>query len=77
MINLSPLFPLFKTRVGNSPTLRAKIQLLCFLNVGGYVIALFSLIFLFYTNSFVIKNQKKKKSGLYHILGMEKEMYVL
>lgn len=35
------------------------------------MIALFSLIFLLYTNSFVIKNRKKEIS-LYHILGMEK-----
>lgn len=55
----------------NSPTLNGHLNLTLFLNLGGYVIALFSLIFLLYTNSFVIKNRKKEIS-LYHILGMEK-----
>lgn len=56
----------------NSPTLNGHLNLTLFLNLGGYVIALFSLIFLLYTNSFVIKNRKKEIS-LYHILGMEKK----
>ena len=64
------LYFIIKT-VGNSPTLKGKDSITMFLNLGGYVIALFSLIFLFYTNSFVIKNRKKEIS-LYHILGMEK-----
>ena len=55
----------------NSPTLNGHLNLTLFLNLGGYVIALFSLNFLLYTNSFVIKNRKKEIS-LYHILGMEK-----
>lgn len=55
----------------NSPTLNGNLNLTLFLNLGGYVIAIFSLIFLLYTNSFVIKNRKKEIS-LYHILGMEK-----
>ena len=64
------LYFIIKT-VGNSPTLKGHDSITMFLNLGGYVIALFSLIFLFYTNSFVIKNRKKEIS-LYHILGMEK-----
>ncbi|MPQ30174.1 ABC transporter permease [Clostridium estertheticum] len=36
------------------------------------VIALFSMIFLFYTNSFLIK-RRKKEIGLYNVLGMEKK----
>ncbi len=39
--------------------------------VGSGVVALFALIFLFYTNSFLIK-RRKKEFGLFHILGMEK-----
>ncbi len=35
------------------------------------VVMIFSLIFLFYTNSFLIK-RRKKKIGVYHILGMGK-----
>jgi len=34
-------------------------------------VGIFSAIFLFYTNSFLIK-QRKKEFGLYNILGMEK-----
>lgn len=64
------LYFIIKT-VGNSPTLKGQDSITMFLNLGGYVIALFSLIFLFYTNGFVIKNRKKEIS-LYHILGMEK-----
>ena len=64
------LYFIIKT-VGNSPTLKGHDSITMFLNLGGYVIALFSLIFLLYTNSFVIKNRKKEIS-LYHILGMEK-----
>lgn len=64
------LYFIIKT-VGNSPTLKGHSSVTLFLNLGSYVIALFSLIFLLYTNSFVIKNRKKEIS-LYHILGMEK-----
>lgn len=42
------------------------------LGFGTYVIAIFSVIFLFYTNSFLIK-RRKKEFGLYNILGMEKK----
>lgn len=39
---------------------------------GGWVIAVFSCIFLFYTNSFLIR-RRKKEFGLYNILGMDKK----
>jgi putative ABC transport system permease protein len=42
------------------------------LGLGIYVIGFFSVIFLFYTNSFLIK-RRKKELGLYNILGMEKK----
>lgn len=42
------------------------------LAMGSFVIGLFSLIFLFYTNSFLIK-RRKKEFGLFNILGMEKK----
>ena len=42
------------------------------LNLGTVVIAIFSVIFLFYTNSFLIK-RRKKELGLYNILGLEKK----
>lgn len=41
------------------------------LNLGCIVLAVFSMIFLFYTNSFLIKS-RKKEFGLYNILGMGK-----
>ncbi|WP_163193489.1 ABC transporter permease [Clostridium thermarum] len=47
-------------------------QLKSILGLGVYVIGLFSVIFLFYTNSFLIK-KRKKELGLYNILGMEKK----
>lgn len=42
------------------------------LNLGIGVIGIFSVIFLFYTNSFIIK-RRKKELGIYSILGMEKK----
>ena len=39
---------------------------------GVGIISIFSVVFLFYTNSFLIK-RRKKEFGLYHILGMEKK----
>lgn len=47
-------------------------SLITLLNLGNYVIGLFSVIFLFYTNSFLIK-RRKKEFGLFNILGMEKK----
>lgn len=47
-------------------------ELKIILNLGTYVIGFFSVIFLFYTNSFLIK-RRKKELGLYNILGMEKK----
>lgn len=41
------------------------------LRFGTYVVALFALIFLFYTNSFLLR-RRKKEFGLYNILGMDK-----
>lgn len=41
------------------------------LTFGTIVMAIFSMIFLFYTNSFLIKS-RKKEFGLYNILGLKK-----
>ena len=41
------------------------------LGLGSWVMALFSVLFLFYTNSFLIR-RRKKEFGLYNILGMGK-----
>lgn len=42
------------------------------LNLGNWVVAIFSVIFLLYTNSFVIK-RRKKEFGLLNVLGLEKK----
>jgi putative ABC transport system permease protein len=42
------------------------------LTFGTVVIGIFSAIFLFYTNSFLVK-KRKKEFGLFNILGMEKK----
>ena len=41
------------------------------LDLGSWVIAVFSVIFLFYTHSFLIR-RRKKEFGLYNVLGMSK-----
>lgn len=42
-----------------------------FMSIGSVTVGIFAVIFLFYTNSFLIK-RRKKEFGLYNILGMEK-----
>ena len=42
------------------------------MDLGARIIGLFALIFLFYTNSFLMK-RRKKEFGLFNILGMEKK----
>lgn len=46
-------------------------ELAIILGLGCGVIAIFAVIFLFYTNSFLMK-RRKKEFGLFNILGMEK-----
>ena len=46
------------------------------LSLGSYVIVIFSLIFIFYTNSFLVR-RRKKEFGLYNILGMGKRNIAL
>lgn len=41
------------------------------LNFGAAVVGLFAVVFLFYTNNFLVK-RRKRELGLYNILGMEK-----
>ena len=41
------------------------------LNLGCYVVEIFALILLFYTNGFLMK-RRKREFGLYNVLGMEK-----
>ena len=53
----------------NSPMNQEALQIILSLSV--HVIEIFALIFLFYTNSFLIK-RRKREIGMYHILGMGK-----
>jgi putative ABC transport system permease protein len=53
-------------------SLSDSAQLRSLLSFGAGVIAVFSVIFLFYTNSFLTK-RRKKEFGLFNILGMEKK----
>ena len=46
-------------------------NLLITLQLGKLVTTLFAVIFLFYTNSFLMK-RRQKEIGLYNILGLEK-----
>lgn len=52
--------------------MRGASNILFVLSLGRIVIGIFSLIFLFYTNSFLIR-RRKKEFGLYNILGMNKK----
>lgn len=52
-------------------TMRGGYVMVEILKFGCWVIGIFSVIFLFYTNSFLMK-RRKKEIGLLNILGMEK-----
>lgn len=55
----------------STPSMERYIYLSQYVAVGGFVIAIFSIIFLFYTNSFLMK-RRNKEIALYNILGMGK-----
>ena len=52
--------------------MRGSDVLKIIITFGAYVVAIFVFIFLFYTNSFIMK-RRKKELGIYNILGMEKK----
>lgn len=56
-------------------TIRGGDLLQGLLGVGVFVVAVFALIFLFYTNSFLVR-RRQKEFGLYNILGMGKRNLV-
>lgn len=62
----------FISRNDGLDSMSGGTQLKIILNLGNFVIAIFAIIFLFYTNSFLIK-RRKKEFGLFNILGMEKK----
>ncbi len=53
------------------PLMQRYIYLSMFLTIGTFVIALFSILFLTYTNSFLMK-RRGRELGVYHILGLGK-----
>ena len=54
--------------------MKGGVTIISLLNIALAVSYIFSAIFLFYTNSFLMK-RRKKEIGLYNILGMEKDIY--
>ena len=56
---------------GDLPELTRYAYLSMFLSIGVFVVVLFAVIFLTYTNGFVMK-RRKRELGLYHILGLGK-----
>lgn len=62
------------TSLSNNPgiaSMRGAVYITSFMSIGSGIAAIFSAIFLFYTNSFLLK-RRKKEFGLMNILGMEK-----
>lgn len=60
----------------NVAAMRGGQNVVLLLQVALVVSFIFSAIFLFYTNSFLMK-RRTKEIGLYNILGMEKSIYLL
>ncbi|MDO5538505.1 MAG: ABC transporter permease [Eubacteriales bacterium] len=58
--------------VSKNPVLTEHGSVKAMLNFGVYIIGIFAVIFIFYTNSFLMK-RRKREFGLYHILGLEKK----
>ena len=62
------------TGLARSPamrTVRGGSTMMIILNLGTFVIAIFSLLFLLYTNSFLAR-RRNREFGLYNVLGMNK-----
>lgn len=57
---------------GDLENVKGANSVVAALSLGTYVTAIFAAIFLFYTNSFLMK-RRKKEIGLWNILGMEKK----
>ncbi|MBO5318765.1 MAG: ABC transporter permease [Ruminococcus sp.] len=51
---------------------KGAVTLGSILPLAGWIISVFSVIFLFYTNSFIIK-RRSRELGLYNVLGMDKK----
>lgn len=66
------MFYIIKSLAFNLGKNLSSISAATSMSLGSIVVAIFAIIFLFYTNSFLLK-KRKKEFGLYNILGMEKK----
>lgn len=66
------MFYIIKSLAFNLDKNLSSITAATSMSLGSIVVAIFAIIFLFYTNSFLLK-KRKKEFGLYNILGMEKK----
>ena len=62
---------LFMTHCDAIKSMPGSGNIFSILSLGAWVVALFAVIFLFYTNSFLIR-RRKSEFGLYNILGMSR-----
>ncbi|MGP6140403.1 ABC transporter permease [Jeotgalibaca sp. A127] len=70
-LTVSMLFQMFSLMSNDFDGMRGADILIILFRFGAITIGLFTLVFLLYTNSFLIK-KRKKEVGLYGILGLEK-----
>lgn len=70
---MTTLFFIIQSLSQNSglDTMSGRDALTYMFAIGSRIMAIFSIIFLFYTNSFLMK-QRKHEFGLYNVLGLEK-----
>ena len=66
------MFYIIKSLAFNLDKNLSSIAAATSMSLGCIVVAIFAIIFLFYTNNFLLK-KRKKEFGLYNILGMEKK----
>lgn len=66
------MFYLMTSLVQNEYLIERATTIVVLFTLGSVIIGIFSLIFILYTNSFLIK-RRKKEIGLYAILGMKKK----
>lgn len=66
------MFQMMSSLMGNQYVQERSSVLPQLFGLGTVVVAIFSIIFIFYTNSFLMK-QRKKELGLYNVLGLEKK----
>jgi putative ABC transport system permease protein len=71
LFSLNLLMSIIYTNIGNQITERTEAVKFLF-SYGKNIVFIFSIIFIFYANSFVMKH-RQKELGIYNILGMDKK----